>query len=111
MKLFITSALLAVFLTADAVAGTPLTGRNTYSIKDSHHLPQQWARVGPAPAEHLINLNIGLKQSQFDKLEKKLYEGKRPSSSSCQLALTNTHCSVRSCPPFLWQTLDLCSSQ
>ena len=74
MKVLLTSALLAVF-TADGVAGTPLTGRNTYSVKDSHHVPQQWTRVGPASAEHIINLNIGLKQSQFDELEKQLYEG------------------------------------
>ena len=75
MKVFLTSALLAVCLTADTVAGTPLTGRNTYSIKDFHHVPHQWTRVGPAPAEHIINLNIGLKQSHFDELEKQLYEG------------------------------------
>ena len=110
MKVFITSTLLAVFLTADAIAGTPLIGRNTYSIKDSHHVPQQWARVGPAPAEHIINLNIGLKQSQFDKLEKQLYEGTRRSSHFCQFTLTRTFHSVRSRPCFLWQTLDLRSS-
>ena len=102
MKVFITSALLAVFLTADTVAGTPLTGRNTYSVKESHHIPQQWTRVGPAPAEHIISLNIGLKQSQFDKLEKQLYEGMRPSSPASQFTLTKPYQSVRSRPRFLW---------
>ncbi|KAA6413001.1 MAG: tripeptidyl peptidase [Lasallia pustulata] len=38
-----------------------------------------WTRVGPAPADHRINLQIGLKQSQFDELERHLYEVSDPS--------------------------------
>jgi tripeptidyl-peptidase I len=44
-------------------------------VKDFHSPPTKWHKIGPAPAEHVINLQIGLKQSRFDELERKLFEG------------------------------------
>lgn len=38
-------------------------------------MPSKWSRVGPAPGDHRINLSIGLKQGQFNELERHLYEG------------------------------------
>jgi tripeptidyl-peptidase-1 len=48
---------------------------SSYAVKERHHVPQQWAQVGPAPAWHLIELQVGLKQGGFDELETHLYEG------------------------------------
>lgn len=49
---------------------------STYQVKESHFVPRSWSRIGSAPADHTINLRIGLTQSRFDELEKSLYEGK-----------------------------------
>jgi len=48
---------------------------SAYVVKDSHHVPRKWTRIGPAPAQHLIRLQIGLKQNRFSELERHLYEG------------------------------------
>lgn len=55
-----------------------MTTRNHYVVKDSHNVPRQWSKLGPAPAQHMIQLQIGLKQENFNELEKHLYEGKEP---------------------------------
>jgi len=55
--------------------GTPLNIRSSYAVKDSFHVPRKWERIGDAPPDHTIRLNIGLKQSNFDELERHLYEG------------------------------------
>ena len=57
---------------------TPVSVRSTYAVKDTHFVPKKWKRVGPAPTDHLISLQIGLKQSQFAELERHLYEGRFP---------------------------------
>ncbi|KAI4253479.1 MAG: hypothetical protein L6R42_007567 [Xanthoria sp. 1 TBL-2021] len=38
----------------------------------------RWTRIRPAPADHVVKLQIALKQSQFDELERHLYEGESP---------------------------------
>jgi tripeptidyl-peptidase-1 len=58
-----------------AVASLP-RAHSRYAIKDSHPVPRRWERVGPAPAQHLVQLQIGLKQNNFKELERLLYEGK-----------------------------------
>jgi len=50
-----------------------------YAVKETHPVPQKWARVGPAPHNQHIDLQIGLRQSQFDELERHLYEVSDPS--------------------------------
>ncbi|TKA81720.1 hypothetical protein B0A49_00609 [Cryomyces minteri] len=70
------TSLLFLPLLAEAVSGTPISARvrSPYAVKDSHFVPRKWSRVGPAPADHTINLHIGLKQSQFDELERRLFQ-------------------------------------
>jgi len=67
--------LIILSLVVSTVHGAESRLHSQYVVKDTHHVPSQWTRVGPAPAEHLIKLQIGLKQSQFSELERHLYEG------------------------------------
>jgi tripeptidyl-peptidase-1 len=60
----------------DVVSGFQLKSRTPYAVKDRHNVPRQWSRVGQAPALHIIELQIGLKQGNFDELERHLYEGR-----------------------------------
>jgi tripeptidyl-peptidase-1 len=69
------TALAAAALFAGFVASTPLRIRSPHVVKETHLPPNKWKNVGPAPADHVINLQIGLKQSQFDELERHLHEG------------------------------------
>ena len=68
------TSILTVVLAGVAVA-SPLKGRSTYTLKEAHSAPRKWTRIGPAPESHIINLQIGLKQSRFDELERHLFEG------------------------------------
>ena len=54
--------------------GARLPVRSVNLVKETYTIPPQWSRVGPAPSNHIINLQIGLKQSQIDELERHLYE-------------------------------------
>ncbi|KAA6407668.1 MAG: tripeptidyl peptidase [Lasallia pustulata] len=62
----------------DIALSFPVPARTPYAVKDSHVVPRKWTRVGPAAADHRINLQIGLKQSQFDELERHLCEVSDP---------------------------------
>lgn len=66
---------LAVLIAAQAVLGSPVQKRAGYTIKETHFPPQKWSKVGKAADDITIHLNIGLKQSSFDELERHLYEG------------------------------------
>lgn len=61
------------------VGCSPMHIRSPYTVKDSHPLPSGWRKIGPAPGDHVLNLQIGLKQDRFHELEKHLYEGTRSS--------------------------------
>ena len=102
MKVVTSILLLAVSLTADVALTSPLHGRYSYAVKDSHRVPARWTRVGPAPAEHSINLNIGLKQDRFDELERQLYEGITYTLQVHLSALISYPNSLHSFPPPLW---------
>ncbi|KAF2136827.1 uncharacterized protein K452DRAFT_362269 [Aplosporella prunicola CBS 121167] len=69
-------------LVAAAVVSTTaspvLRTRSPYAVKDSHNVPRSWSRLSSAPGDHMINLQIGLKQGQFDELERHLYEVSDP---------------------------------
>jgi tripeptidyl-peptidase-1 len=69
------SALVSFVLSVSSVIESPVRARSSYAVKDSHFVPRKWSKVGPAPSDHVIQLHIGLKQSQFDELERHLYEG------------------------------------
>ena len=57
------------------VAASPVSRRTDLVVKDIHPAPRRWSNLGPAPAEHLMHLKIGLIQSHFSELERHLYEG------------------------------------
>ena len=66
---------LAFGLGAHVASGTPIKSRSPLAVKDSHFVPSKWTNVGDAPGNHVIELRIGVKQGDFDALEKHLYEG------------------------------------
>ncbi|KAI0966227.1 tripeptidyl-peptidase 1 precursor [Xylaria arbuscula] len=70
----------ALVAAAQVVLATPVA-RSDYSVKDSHFVPRGWAKVERAPADHLLDLQIGLKQSNFAELEKQLYQVSDPAHS------------------------------
>lgn len=70
LKLLITLCLLA-----STVFSSEVRVRSNYAVKERHHVPRKFKRIGPAPSQHKIRLQIGLKQSQFAELERHLYEG------------------------------------
>ena len=68
--------LLAAALAAQLTLGSPIKARSPYAVKDRHYVPNKFADLGPAPEDHVIELRIGVKQGDFNALEKHLYEGK-----------------------------------
>ena len=66
---------LALLAASTTILSSPLRSRSEYAVKDTHNVPNKWAQVGPAPANKLLHLHISLKQSQFEELERHLYEG------------------------------------
>ena len=69
------SVSLAFFVLTTSVLSSPVRVRSPYVVKDKHHVPNRWSNIGAAPADKFINLHIGLRQSQFNELERHLYEG------------------------------------
>ncbi|MCJ1320877.1 hypothetical protein MMC15_006218 [Xylographa vitiligo] len=72
------SLVLTLAIGAGIAVGSPIRVRTPYAVKETHPVPAKWSRVGPAPGDHVINLSIGLKSSQFDELERHLYEVSDP---------------------------------
>ncbi|CAF9942975.1 MAG: hypothetical protein ALECFALPRED_010346 [Alectoria fallacina] len=89
MLMYILSVPLAFLAASTTILSSPLRSRTEYAVKDTHHVPRKWHKVGPAPAHALLNLHIGLKQSQFDELERHLYEVSTPSHPRYGQHLTN----------------------
>jgi hypothetical protein len=73
------SVFLAVAAAVQAVFGTPIQSRTAYAVKETHRVPRRWVNIGRAPADRTLNLQIGIKQGQFNELERHLYEGRRVS--------------------------------
>ena len=71
----------AVLAVAGPVLSGPVEVRSPYAVKESISIPKGWSYVAPAPANHLITLQIGLRQARFDELERQLFEGKYFSST------------------------------
>ncbi|KAH9883861.1 tripeptidyl-peptidase 1 precursor [Xylariomycetidae sp. FL2044] len=72
------AALLAsALLLAPASLASPVS-RTPYQLKDRHHAPRHWKRVGRAPADHVIDVQIGLAQGNFAELERHLYQVSDP---------------------------------
>ena len=52
---------------------------NDFSVKHSWtQVPRGWELYGPAPAEYMLDLRIGLKQDKLDELITSLYEVSDP---------------------------------
>ncbi|KAM3069072.1 hypothetical protein ACMFMG_004253 [Clarireedia jacksonii] len=72
------TSILSVSVFLLRVSSTPIRSRSPYALKESHHVPRKWARIGAAPSEHMLNLRIGLRQDRFDELEQALWEVSDP---------------------------------
>lgn len=48
--------------------------KSPYAVKGSHPVPPRWERLDRAHPNTPIELRIGLKQGDFDELERQLYE-------------------------------------
>lgn len=70
------SVLLAVVSSSVAIASDvqAMWKGRPHKLKEEVILPRTWQKVGSAPPEHMIELRIGLKQSNFAELERQLYE-------------------------------------
>ncbi len=71
-----------LFVSKACAAPTSASGQR-YAVKEFHHIPQQWNQVGPASADHLISLQIILKQSNFYELERHIYESEADAPARC----------------------------
>jgi len=76
--MFALSIFLSVAVAAQTILGSPIRARTEYSAKETHPIPRGWSSAGRAPGNHMLNLQIGLKQGNFDELERHLYEGMFP---------------------------------
>jgi tripeptidyl-peptidase I len=68
-------AAIATILAANGALSSPIYSRATYAVKGAHPVPKSYSKAGSAPSGTNINLQIGLKQAQFDELERQLYDG------------------------------------
>ena len=57
-----------------AVGAVAAPSRLDYAVKERHSIPPSWRVVGDAPRDHILHLQIGLKQSNEDVLESHLLE-------------------------------------
>ena len=71
------SALLAAAMAAHAVVASPIQARSPYAVKETHFAPREWTKLNRANGNKLVQLQIGLKQSDMDGLLKHLDESKR----------------------------------
>lgn len=78
-----TSALLALALGTVSVLGGPISARSTYAVKGSHPVPSGWRQVQRAPADHMLELRIGITQGDFAGLDRYLMKCMSPRRSRC----------------------------
>ena len=79
--------LLLGLLVVDVVLSSPVRNLSGYVVKEEHAIPDGWLSTGPAPPQHTIRLQIGLKSSGFDELERHLYEGMPSIDVFCRRSL------------------------
>lgn len=71
---------LFIFSLIALALGAPKRGLNTrHKVKEVVRAPQGWIQGPPAPADHIIKLRIALPQSNFQELERHVYEVSDPS--------------------------------
>lgn len=69
------SSILVVAVAAQGILAGPIKVRTDYTVKEVHPAPRKWSDAGRAPSDHMLHLQIGLKQENFEELERHLYEG------------------------------------
>ncbi|KAF2476738.1 tripeptidyl-peptidase 1 precursor [Lindgomyces ingoldianus] len=74
----ITTTLLSAAIAAQAVFASPIRSRSPYVVKETHNPPREWTRLERAKGDHVVQLQIGLKQGNWDELERQLYEVSDP---------------------------------
>ncbi|KAI0475168.1 tripeptidyl-peptidase 1 precursor [Xylariaceae sp. FL0804] len=73
------SVIFSAVVAAQAALATPLVRpRTPYQLKERHPVPRNWKRGERAPADHVLDLQIGVKQGNFAELERHLYEVSDP---------------------------------
>ncbi|KAL9108225.1 MAG: hypothetical protein Q9227_006963 [Pyrenula ochraceoflavens] len=77
--MFNSLSFVSLFFFVSGAFSSPVKTRSEYAVKETHNVPRQWAKVFRAPATHVIDLKIALKQSNFDELERQLYAVSDPS--------------------------------
>jgi tripeptidyl-peptidase-1 len=90
--MFTFTNLLSLLTVLDAVLASPVNTRTPYAVKETHAVPRKWQRKSRAPADSPISLQIGLKQGQFEELERHLYEG-TSSKPVATIVTLQLHCS------------------
>lgn len=83
-------------------AASSVKPRTPYKVKSNHPIPSQWQKLDRAPADHRLEMRIGLTQSRFNDLERELYEGNRNLDFS--RSFTNPSYSLFAFQLSLWQT-------
>jgi tripeptidyl-peptidase I len=73
--MLVITTLLSAAIGIQAVFASPIRTRTQYKVKETHFVPRKWTQRSRAPGSHMIHMQIGLKQSQFNELERHLYEG------------------------------------
>jgi tripeptidyl-peptidase-1 len=68
----------AIALSVQATFGSPVRTRSPYAVKEKHLLPRGWKGSIKPSRNHIVNLKIGVKQGNFEQLEKDLYEVSDP---------------------------------
>jgi hypothetical protein len=89
---------LTILGAAIVAVATPLKTGSEYRVKEHHNVSPKWSRIGDAPSNHIINLQIGLRQGRFAELERHLYQGRKAwvYFYSCPVIDKFSRCSVRS---------------
>ncbi len=70
-----------VALSTGTAAAPTLRSSSPYAVKERHAVPPSWSVVGEAAKSHMLNLQIGLKQSNRDILEQQVIEVSDPGHS------------------------------
>ncbi|CAG9993160.1 unnamed protein product [Clonostachys byssicola] len=65
-------------LAAHAANAAPTHDERSYQIKETHIVPRKWQKIERAPSSHIIDLQIGVRQGNFEELEKRLNEVSHP---------------------------------
>lgn len=69
------SGLLVALLAVQDAVSSPIHVRTSYAVKETHRAPHRWVRTERAAPEKILHLQIGVKQGNFDELDRQLSAG------------------------------------